>query len=353
MPDPCLESFDGNRTVNGTWSGDCQSSHSERDGHNARYYTFTLSEASQVSVTLESSIDSYLYLREGAGRDGDVVCENDDYGSPATSSRCDGISGSLTSSFDSGLAANLSEGSYTIEATTYSPAATGGFVLTVSFDQPQVQPGPTPSPIPSPSPTPVPLPPDYSIEDYACAEEDLAHLVGFVPTEEIGPEYRANPGYPGIETVYTTRWRNLAENQIISCTAVKYDSIANARWIDLDYSKHLQRVGTTVDVQDYEPAFIPWIGDDMLAYRLQYYADDALHTSATVVFLDAATITVSRIITFSLYSDEYPDIAVPEGIAVNIANRQLGVRAVAPAGGGAGGIHSLLHAYGWLDRAID
>ena len=46
---------------------------------NASYYTFTLAESADVTITAESGVDTYLYLREGDGRDGTVLHENDDH----------------------------------------------------------------------------------------------------------------------------------------------------------------------------------------------------------------------------------------------------------------------------------
>ena len=52
----------------GAWTGDCDSA--IRADRYARYYTFTLSENSDVSIRLESEVDTYLYLREGEARSG-------------------------------------------------------------------------------------------------------------------------------------------------------------------------------------------------------------------------------------------------------------------------------------------
>ena len=43
-----------------------------------RFYTFTLDEAADVTITLESDEDTYLYLLEGHGRNGTVLYEEDD-----------------------------------------------------------------------------------------------------------------------------------------------------------------------------------------------------------------------------------------------------------------------------------
>ena len=119
-PDPtdeCGETLTADGTVSGTWAAGCDSEVSDR-GH-ARYYSFTLDQQSEVTITLESDIDTYLYLRDGDSRSGDVADDrkNDDIESGNTNSR---------------LQLTLAAGSYTIEATTYSPDRTGSFTITVS-----------------------------------------------------------------------------------------------------------------------------------------------------------------------------------------------------------------------------
>ena len=69
-----------------------------------------------VSIDLESSVDTYLYLRSDGGTSGDALHEDDD-GGDGTNSR---------------IVATLSAGTYTIEATTYNAGETGSFELTIS-----------------------------------------------------------------------------------------------------------------------------------------------------------------------------------------------------------------------------
>ena len=117
--DPCVKSLEGDSTVRESWSENCPSE--SRSGNYASYYTFSLDESAQVTITLESSVeDPYLYLREGTGRNGSVLCENDDY-ETLVSGQCDLIESSLDSNTDSGISASLAAGSYTIEVTTYEP----------------------------------------------------------------------------------------------------------------------------------------------------------------------------------------------------------------------------------------
>ena len=44
----------------------------------ARYYTFDLSAPSTVTISLESSEDTFLYLLNGTGKTGSVAYFNDD-----------------------------------------------------------------------------------------------------------------------------------------------------------------------------------------------------------------------------------------------------------------------------------
>ena len=329
IADTCVALVSADGEISGSWVADCESSHSDRVGRYARYYTFSLAESAEVSITLESSTDPYLYLREGVGREGTVLCENDDYASEVTSTLCSIIDSSLDTSTDSGMVASLAEGVYTIEATTYDAGATGDFTLTASGlpaaagPQPTPTPEPSPTPGPSPSPTPVPLPPDYNIEDHACNTDDLAEIEGFSLVSTDGPQTYDGSGYNGIVRTYITDWINADSSAGIVCAAVQYNSIENARWSSLNYSAILQLNGASVDLRDHEQDFIPSIGDDMLAYKLHYHTNNDFHTLATVRFLDASTITLTRVTYHAFGTDEYPSIAKPEGIAKKIAARVI------------------------------
>ena len=113
--DPCLDTLSVDGTVSGAWSSSCEST--DRDSY-AHYYRFTLTEASTVTITLESSTDPYLYLRAGEAKSGAVAHENDDI-----------VVGTDT---DSRIQETLGAGTYTIEAATYGAGQTGNFTLTVS-----------------------------------------------------------------------------------------------------------------------------------------------------------------------------------------------------------------------------
>ena len=134
---PCVQGFIGS-TVNGSWEAVCSSS--ARDGRYARYYTFTLEEVSDVTITLTSDEDTYLYIREGEGQNGTILHENDD------------IRQYLD--LDSRVEATLGAGVYTVEATTYDAGVTGEFTLTVTGLPVTDTPTPNPTPTPTPEPTP-------------------------------------------------------------------------------------------------------------------------------------------------------------------------------------------------------
>ena len=119
--DSCVSAVNGNGAISGSWNSDCVSE--GRSGSYAIYYTFTLMESADVTITTESSVDTYLFLREGGNRDGTVIDENDDH---------DTSEFSLASMTDSGISESLEAGVYTIEVTTYNPAATGQYTLTIS-----------------------------------------------------------------------------------------------------------------------------------------------------------------------------------------------------------------------------
>ncbi len=60
---PCTNEIIDNGTVSGSWAAGCNSQTRER--RYARYYTFTLDTESVVTIDLQSSFNTYLYLRRG------------------------------------------------------------------------------------------------------------------------------------------------------------------------------------------------------------------------------------------------------------------------------------------------
>ena len=144
-PDACGDTISEDGTTPGTWAAGCQSAETGR-GY-ARYYGFSLSESGPVTITLESDVDTYLFLRSG-GRTGAITAENDDHGTLVSTAACASASG--LSQRDSCITvATLAAGTYTIEATTYNPATAGSFTLTVSgLDGTTTGPDPGPGPGP-------------------------------------------------------------------------------------------------------------------------------------------------------------------------------------------------------------
>ena len=109
----CANSINFNTNVPGNWESSCTSVH--RPGAYAKYYTFSLSSSQTVTIDLQSSTDTYLFLLNGSGQNGTVIAENDD----------------SNSTFNSQIILTLPAGTYTVEATTFDPSSTGNFVVSV------------------------------------------------------------------------------------------------------------------------------------------------------------------------------------------------------------------------------
>ena len=110
--DPCSDDLTGDGSTAGSWAAGCQSAEADR-GY-ARYYGFTLANSGAVTITLNGSVDSYLYLRSG-DRTGAIRAENDDHGMLVNTVTCANASG-LDETTDSCITvASLAAGSYTIE----------------------------------------------------------------------------------------------------------------------------------------------------------------------------------------------------------------------------------------------
>ena len=123
--DACMTGVASDGAANGSWNSACTTDRNLATANApvgtryAGYYTFTLSQQSEVTITLESSEDTYLFLLSGHGRNGSVVEQNDDIDSGAQN-------------YNSRIVETLAPGEYTIVATTYNLATTGDFTLTVS-----------------------------------------------------------------------------------------------------------------------------------------------------------------------------------------------------------------------------
>ena len=177
-PDPeenCLEYLtdesDGQYEVMSSWADGCESLRpAQHSGTRySRYYMLSLDGEADVTISLTSQQDGYLYLLDGFGKAGDVLHSNDDRSdSPLDTNPLLDLEG-------------LPAGSYSIDATTYAPGTTGSFTLAVTVEEtevvgtpeptpsatpiPEPTPTPEPTPIPDPSPTPDPGPPDVDIPD--------------------------------------------------------------------------------------------------------------------------------------------------------------------------------------------
>ena len=130
MPEPpllCIQAlprfspFPGVSPIEGQWASDCLSEH--RAGSYARYYSFTLpatppGSSTEVIITLESTVDTYLYLLAGEGTGGSVIASNDN--------------GPHRNNY-SQISEFLDSGVYTVEATTNRPVVAAEFSLTVSY----------------------------------------------------------------------------------------------------------------------------------------------------------------------------------------------------------------------------
>ncbi len=102
--------------TSGSWTpSDCDSMH--RDGSHVDYYTFTLTETTQIRIDLESSVDPHLYLIRGADPRGStgILASDDDSGH----------------GFNARLRLTLNPGSYTIAATTYNANGEGSYSVRV------------------------------------------------------------------------------------------------------------------------------------------------------------------------------------------------------------------------------
>ncbi len=114
----CTEALTADGTVSGTWADTDNCSSQRRANRNARYYIFELEQSSKVTIDLESSADTFMFLRSGNNnQSGAVIVENDDVGQ---------------GNFDSRISRTLAAGWYTIEATTYASRITRDFSLTIS-----------------------------------------------------------------------------------------------------------------------------------------------------------------------------------------------------------------------------
>ena len=142
-PDVCIQRIYGDQTIEGVWDDTCLSekrpvdeNREDEGDYYARYYTIAVGENKRVTINLSSEEDTYLYLLEGEGKDGEIVASNDD--------------ATLYIDLNSRIVVdNLEAGTYTIEATTYLAETGGEFTLTVEVTDAGEEPEPAPDPMPS------------------------------------------------------------------------------------------------------------------------------------------------------------------------------------------------------------
>ena len=103
-------------SVKGSWSSACLTANpTHGNTYYARFYTFTLGAAADVTITLSSDKPPYLYLLAGAGTSGDVLRQAGGDGQTSVA-----------------ITDILQAGSYTIEASTWRPKTLGDFTLTLT-----------------------------------------------------------------------------------------------------------------------------------------------------------------------------------------------------------------------------
>ena len=162
----------GEVQIEGGWDDDCISEQTPisprlRGDYYTRLYTFETTADRAVTITLRSSEveDTFLYLLEDWGPEGDVVEFNDDI------TAGDDLHSQLV--FES-----LDAGRYTIEATTYEPRITGEFTLTIEME---VAEGHEPTDPPDPAPVPIAIPADgYMDVSYGSNHACALHVTGTI-----------------------------------------------------------------------------------------------------------------------------------------------------------------------------
>ena len=163
----------GEVEVEGSWDDDCISGQTpisprQRGDFYTRLYTFETTADRAVTITLRSSEveDTFLYLLENWGPDGDVVDFNDDI------DERDDLHSQVV--FE-----RLDAGRYTIEATTYDPETTGEFTVSVEME---VAEGYEPILPPSePEPVPIAIPADgYTDVSYGSNHACALHVTGTI-----------------------------------------------------------------------------------------------------------------------------------------------------------------------------
>ena len=128
----CVREVPEGAWFGGTWAAGCVTSHPPASNpggvYYARFYTFTLAAAADVTITLSSDEAApHLLLLRGAGRGGAIVRE----ASPVS---VDPNTDEITISDTIAITTRLDAGSYTIESTTYYAGKTGDFRLSLAVE---------------------------------------------------------------------------------------------------------------------------------------------------------------------------------------------------------------------------
>ena len=112
--DPCINRLTGNGSATNSWTSACVSANPPNAyDYYARFYTFTLDAASEVTITLSSNAAApYLYLLNGSGTAGSINRETGAANASAAT-----------------ITETLQPGAYTIDATTYHAQTPGDFTI--------------------------------------------------------------------------------------------------------------------------------------------------------------------------------------------------------------------------------
>ena len=114
----CVQTI-GPGSISGSWTSACLTANpTHGNTYYARFYTFTLDAAADVTISLTSDKPPYLYLLAGEGTSGEVLRQ----------------AGGNSQTFVA-ITDTLQAGSYTIEASTWQPKTTGDFTLTLTARQ--------------------------------------------------------------------------------------------------------------------------------------------------------------------------------------------------------------------------
>ena len=327
----CVQPLTGNGTYNGTWDNTCLSENTPLGDYSyptgtryARFYTFTLSETSTVTLELKSGQDTYLYLMQGKSKTGAILHYNDDI--------------TRNENPNSRISQSLSAGDYTIEATTYEIETTGNFTFTIlglpaastptitptagAGDAPtvtpthtptatatsvsgQVPPTITPTPTATPTRTPTSVPSsngNFNITQANCTPADMPD--DYAPFNISEPTlWQPNPW--GVVATYWTDWERVdvpyqGVKQSLRCHTTIFNSVHDARW-DMTYQNFLQRNVAPPQSMVYEHAqrVVPKFGDDAVGMYLGYGFDfssvlpqssfSPIYTNGVVQFLRGST----------------------------------------------------------------